>query len=275
MAYQAPAFYYYHAGREGEAAGGSHTGTAVDNANFFTVFDSRQGELLVFTNSLGSADQLVNAPVDGSTLSDAIDTIIVSGHNFQGAKVVSFGQPSVKLLITPDFTVTQANKELLIIPLTPSELPIDPTDTGIQFRVKTDGTGPIDAIVPEVSEVFFTTRHAMVKGPKINWQHPWVRSQRRFINAAGVSSTWLTGAARKTYRMTWENVTDADLTILLNLQIQTADWSHPFFFTPPDTAFPTLLMELDRESDWEQVFAAPLTAGIGHEITLPLIEVLG
>jgi hypothetical protein len=59
------------------------------------------------------------------------------------------------------------------------------------------------------------------------------------------------------------------------MRAQTDQWSQPFWFLPPDTIYPPLLMELDRDSNWQQDFDDPLTTGTSDAVTMPMIEVLG
>ena len=128
---------------------------------------------------------------------------------------------------------------------------------------------------PELTELFFTTKRELTRGPEPHWQHPWARTQRQFTSEGGVTSTWITGAARKRYRLTWRALVGADRQVFLDMREQTANWSEPFWFRPPDTTYPTILMELDRDSDWVQDFDSPLDSGTSDAITMPLIEVLG
>ncbi len=267
MSAQAVAFYTYHGFRESAAvaAGGSAI-SAIE-----PLYDGRLGELTFYSNSLGVSAGSIRPVLEQNALSDAIDTVIIAGHNFQGAEIVVHGQPSVTAHVPPEYVVTETNRTPIKVPLT---VAIDPTDTSLQVRVRTDGTGPVDAIVPQMTELWITTKHEMAKRPAPGWTAPWRRATQRFVNQDGVASTWMFGPARQTFRLTWEDLAGADLTILENMRAQTRDYTEPFWLQPPDdTMAPLIYVELDRDSDWEQVFEAPLNSGLGHRITLPLIEV--
>lgn len=273
MAAQSVVFYYYHAIRAAVAAGGTfEAGSTIDNFDHSPLYDNRQGERVIWTNDLGTANQSCRGPVDGSSLSDAIDTIILSGHNCTGQTVTAKGRTSNDDLITPNHTITAADRAPVVVPLTAA---INAADTHLQVTFISDGTGAGDAIVPELTELWLTTKHTMSKAIEAGWNHPWrAPALSGFLNQSGVSSTWLFGPARKTYRLTWDNLTGADLVILKNMRTQTDEFTAPFWMQPPDSVFPIVMVELDRDSDWEQVFEAPLNAGTQHRITLPLIEVI-
>ena len=262
MAYQAPAFYYYHAAREASAVVAPN-GAAGSNVNSF--FDSRQGEAYVYNDTLtnlGSAQVQITRSGGAERL--LTDHVIISGHNFNGAEINVFGA-SGDLLI-PDHTVTEANGEPISI-----SLDTDNTANLVTFVVL---PGTAGAVVPQMSELFYTTEHIMSRGPRPDFDTSWRRNQQRFVNDAGVSSTFLQGAARKTYTLTWQNLIGADRQIILDMRDQTSDWSNPFFFRPPDDTFPIVFVELDRDATFVQDFDNPL-GGTSDRVTLNMIEVLG
>lgn len=272
MAIQPVAFFYYHLFRESIARGNVLTNSAgVEPATAYPLHDSRQGETVRYTGDLAAGNKTVQCPYDNSNpLETALDTVIISGHNFPLHEVLVDANTPAFDLLTPNHTVTEAIRDPIVIALD------TPIPTSIQDSIKVgiiDTAAGDSSIFPEWSEVWVTQRHTMTDPPVSGWDHSWRWSQTRFVNQSGVTSTWLTGAARKTYRLTWENVTGADLVILENMRDQSDDFTQPFWMLPPDDAFPILLVEMDRDSDWEQVFLAPLTAGLAHRITLPLIEV--
>ncbi len=61
---------------------------------------------------------------------------------------------------------------------------------------------------------------------------------------------------------------------MLDMRTQTADWAFPFWFRPPDTAFPHVFVELDRDATFVQDFDNP-QGGTSDRVTLNMIEVLG
>jgi hypothetical protein len=201
---------------------------------------------------------------------DAVDTLIVSGHNWSDDEMTVFALDSSD---QGDFEemraqtpVAEADGVPIIVSLTPKI-----TNPHDQVRVQVVGGGA----GTEATEIMFTTERELTRGPEPHWQHPWSRTQRQFTSDGGVTSTWITGAARKRYRLTWRALVGADRQVFLDMREQTANWSFPFFFRPPDDTFPTILMELDRDSDWVQDFDSPLDSGTSDAITMPLIEVLG
>jgi hypothetical protein len=265
MAYQNPAFYFYHNARESQDARGVPAPTASSG---FSLFDDRQGEVFAF-EAMGD-DILLSDRVQNAT-NDAVDTLIVSGHNWNGLDV------RVRALIKGDegnnpqvmralATIIEADGVPIIMPLTPALS--DPWD---EFEIKVEAP----ASLAELTEMMFTTKRELTRGPEPNWQHPWARTQRQFLSEGGVSSTWITGANRKRYRLTWRHLVGADRQVFLDLREQSDGWSRPFFFRPPDDTYDTILMELDRDSDWVQDFDSPLDSGTSDAITMPLIEVLG
>ncbi len=267
MANQDLILFYYNAGRAGVEAGGSLAGRAVDNADRTSAIDGRQGEILLAAVDLGTLNFFVEFPLEQNALSDAIDTVIVSGHNFTGANLSAFGDPSSTSLVPGTSTITEASRETIRVALTVAP---DSGDTSVQVFFAS--TGPEDAIIPELTEIFLTTAHT-IQRPLPGWDHGTRQAQQRFDNQSGGSSTWLLGRARQLYRFTWDNLTGADLTILENLRPQTNDFTEPFWLQPPDDSFPLVMVEIDRDSDWQQMFEAPLASGLGHRVTLPLIEV--
>ncbi|MEE8543977.1 MAG: hypothetical protein V3S94_08970 [Gammaproteobacteria bacterium] len=270
MSYQAPAFYFYHAAREAVSV-------AVDTPDPSpeALFDGRQGEIYVYTRDFATAgnNNLFNIErPSGSPAADAVDHIIISSHNLNLSEVECFASPTVVDLLVPNYTVTEANGVPIFIPLTTVQ-PVAGGHEDVQISFRQGGAA--GTVVPEMGEVFLTTKHEMSRGPDPGWDHPWLRAQRQFVNESGVASTWLKGAARKRFNLTWHALEGADRQILFDLQEQTNDWSEPFWFQPPDTIYPSLLMQLERDSDWTQDGLSPLDTGTTDRVTLPLIEVLG
>jgi hypothetical protein len=260
MSYIAPAFYYYHAAREAQNA--TFQPASIVGSTF-SLFDDRQGEVVASDQTSGNVFITVDRELTPEA--DAVDTLIISGHNFAGLNIQVFAIPG-GVPMYPSTPVAEANGVPIIIPLTPE---LTSSNSEVQL-------GIINVSVePELTELTFTTEHALSRGPEPNWQHPWARTQRQFLSEGGVSSTWVTGAARKRFRMTWRHLVGADRQIFLDMREQTAQWSEPFWFRPPDTTYPTALYELDRDSDWVQDFDSPLDSGTSDAITMPLIEVLG
>lgn len=269
MAYRAPSFYFYHGLREALSV-------TLDAANLnskFPLFDSRQGELFAFTTNYDAADvKFIDVERPNTPEADAIDTIIISGHNLFDAQLDVFTSPTVQTMLPGGlFPITTANGVPLFVTLTPVDVLPDSETVRIRFtKGNQAGTN-----IPEMTEIFLTTKRTMTRGPEPNWDHPWRRQQRRFVNDAGVSSTWLLGAARKSFTLTWRHLAGADRQIFLDMRVQTDDWSEPFWFEPPDDIYPPLLMEVDRDSEWSQDFDSPLDSGTSDAITMPLIEVTG
>ncbi len=257
--------YTYNAGRAAVEAGDSIDGRPIENADFSPVVDGRQGEILLATEDLGTANFHVNVPMEQNALSDAVDTVIVSGHNAIGAEILVRGRPSLTTFVSD--TVTEENRSTIFRTLS---VAIEPTDDDL--RVIFESNGPQDGVSVELSEIFVTTAHT-IKRPLPGWDHGTRQAQQRFESQSGVSSTWLLGRARQLYRFTWDHLTGADLTILENLRPQSNDFTEPFWLQPPDDSFPLVMVEIDRDSDWQQMFEAPLASGLGHRVTLPLIEV--
>lgn len=268
MAYQPPAFFYYHAVRDGSSL---VTAPVEASQDLSTLFDSRQSEAFVFSTDLDDTSKFIAVTRDGSAEGDAVDTIIISGHNFTGALLdcTAGTNPTAVDLLNPNYTVTEAVGDLIVVPLTDSD---DGGDDKITLGII---AGTAGAIVPQLTELFFTTIHEMTRGPEPDFNSSWRRNQERFVNSAGVSSTQLRGGARKTYTLTWKQLVGADRQILLDLRTQTSDWSHPWFFRPPDDAFPTVLVELDRDENRIQDFDSPLDTGTSDRVTLNMIEVKG
>lgn len=271
MAYRDPSFYFYNGGRD--AVSVETIPSEVSNLKF-PFFDSRLGEVYTFETDLtAAASKFVIIERQPGAVSDAIDTIFVVGGNFPGNSLRCSGWPTTvgvdETFLGPTLTVDTPIVD-------PIEYTLNTSVTGFDFiALKLLGdVGPVD-FLPEFTEVFFTTKRTMTRGPNPHWEHPWQRSQRRFTSDAGVASTWLTGPARKRYTLTWSHLFGADRQIMLDMREQTDDWSQPFFFTPPDTIYPTVFVELDRNSDWMQDHDSPLDTGTSDEVTLPLIEALG
>jgi hypothetical protein len=231
------------------------------------MFDDRQGEVVTFTNT---GDVFVNVDRELTAEADAVDTMIISGHNFAGLNIQVFavesGGGGTPVAMYPNTPVAEANGVPIIIPLTPvSTSPNDSVQLGI-----------VGTVSPaELTELTITTERTLTRGPVPRWTHPWRRTQEQFTSSAGVTSTWLTGAARKTWRITWRVLSGADRQVFLDLREQTNQWASPFWFRPPDSAYPTALYELDRDSDWQQDLDSPLDSGTADQITMPMIEVLG
>ncbi len=267
MSNQDMKLYTYNAGRAGVESVGPITGSATVNADYSSLIDGRQSEILYATQDLVTSAFFLKFLLEQNALSDAIDTVIISGHNLNGAFITANTIPSADDLVNPNQEIIEANRETILVPLSPA---VNPADTRFQIFFVT--TGPADAIVPEVTEIFVTTAHT-IKRPEPGWDHGYRQAQQRFESQSGVSSTWLLGRSRKLYRFTWDNLTGADLTILENLRPQTNDFTEPFWLQPPDDSFPLVMVEIDRDADWQQMFEAPLASGLGHRVTLPLIEV--
>jgi hypothetical protein len=273
VAYQPIRFYYYHAAREAIAI--TYNLTPVKTGN--QQYDGRQGETFdwdALTFSAGVTTKRTHIQLEAAgTPGDDLDTLILSGHNINGNDVTLYTNPVTLdvdnwIRIAPDYTVTEANGVPIVLPLT--------TASGAdRFATLTILQGSGANIVPEISELFLTKAHEMARGPEPGWEHSWRRTQRRFVNDAGVSSTMLLGAARKTWTFTFRGLEGADRTILQNMRTQTNDFSEPFWMRPPDTAYPHTYVELDRDSEWIQDQGNPLDQGTADTITLPMIEVLG
>lgn len=271
MAVQNVAFYFYHGMREAISVGTSPgSSTPID-----AMFDGRQGEIYVFDDTFTVEPvQTVTFERPNTPEADAIDHVLIASHNLNGGLLNCFvtGTPTVDL-IEPNHTITAANGELIIVPFTETQdvLP-DHENMFLQILQGTIG----GSVIPELGELMFTTKREMSSESSLQpkWDHPWVRAQTSFLNESGVSSTWLKGSARKRWRFVWRNVRGADLQLLLDLQAQTADWSEPFYVQPPDDAFPTILMEVERDLDWNQDFLN-VQLQVTHEVTLPLIEAKG
>ncbi len=271
MAYQNPAFYPYHLLRDDAVV----TTTTVPTQPNFPIFDERQGEVFAWETPMSDAtDPQVRGAITASAESVLTDTIFISGHNWNGFDLavvgypITFGVDPVNLM--PNYVILEANGVVIERDLTTQ---IDPMAHVLVTIL--DTTNPDPTRIPEVSEIWITTKLEMTRGPEPRWEHPWVRSQNRFVNDAGVTSTWLTGTARKRFSLTWDRVFGADRQTLFDLQRLSNDWSQPFWFRPPDTDYPTLLMELDRDGDWQQFLSNPAGSGTSDRVTLPLIQVLG
>lgn len=269
MAFQELAFYYYHGAREALIVNvTASTGEEV-------LFDGRQGEIFVFPDDFtglgGVATIQITRP--DTPAADAVDHLIFSSHNFNGTKINALTNPTAVDLIDPDPVVTVANGVPLVVPFTTTQA-VQPDHEQILVNI-IQNTAP-GSLVPELGEIFLTTKHTMSRGPDPGWDHPWVRSQQQFTNVAGVTSTWLNGTARKRFVFTWHSLGDADRQILFDLQDQTDDWSQPFWIAPPDDIYgEVLFMQLERDGAWKQDGDNPLGNGTTDEVTLPLIEVLG
>lgn len=268
MAGQNPAFYFYHGMREALSIAIS----SPHDSDLSATFDGRQGEVYAFATDFAAGDlKFIDTERPNTPAADAIDHLIIAGHNWNDADLQVFTLPTVVFLLgtTP---VTVANGELLIVPLTQTQ-DVLPDHEILRFQLL-DGSAP-GAVVPEMTEFFYTTKRIMTRGPEPGWDHPWLRSQIQFSNESGVTSTWLKGSARKRFKLTWRHLSGADRQIMFDLREQTNDWSEPFYFQPPDDIYPTLLMELARDSEWTQDFLDPLSTGTTDEVTLDLIEVKG
>ena len=270
MAGQNPAFYFYHSIREG-----SSLGTApASSASLAPMFDGRQGEIFAFDDDFTTeAVQRVAYDRPDTPAADAIDYILIPSHNLTGCSLNLFtsGSPAVDML-SPNYTVTEAAGELIILPLTVTQ-DVAPDHERLYFQIF-QGTAA-GATTPELGEIFLTTKREVTRGPEFNWDHSWVRAQQQFVGLSGISSTWLNGAARKRYVLTWRHLSGADRQIMFDMREQTNDWSEPFYFTPPDDQYPTILVELERDPGWEQDFQDPLSTGTTDAVTLPMIQVLG
>lgn len=269
MAYQFPAFWFYHAAR---AAQNATCIPVSPDSSTYSLFDDRQGEVFAFESESGTS-AFMYTDRQLTPEADAVDTVIISGHNWNTFDILVLGVDSsntgdtIEMLAQNE--VTEANGVPIFRTLTPRDTT---TYDRVQVQVVTPDGGPP---FPELTEMYLTTKHEMARGPEPNWQHPWARTQRQFLSDAGVSSTWATGPNRKRYRLTWRHLYGPDRQIFLDMREQTDGWSRPFWMRPPDSAYPDLLVELDRDSDWVQDFANPLESGTSDRITLPLIEVLG
>ncbi len=269
MAYRSPVFYFYHAGRLGSARGGSFTfSSALTVGTDAQLVDGLLDTPVTLTDTLLTENGFWDQPLDGSSISQALDTAIVAGHNWNGADIFSKTLPNGLALIAQTL-VSAANGVMFSFPFTLNNPYVG--QTHIRVSVITNG-GPEDSIVPSVTQIFLTQARQMTRGPAFNWDHPWVRSQARFETPGGVSHAWQTGDARKTFQLTWENVTGDDLQILIDLREQTAHYAHPFFFLPPDDSYDLLHVEV-VDADWRQDFYGSSTPG--HRITLEMREVLG
>ena len=276
MAYQNPAFYFYHLGRiSTEVLALPASPTPPDE---FPVYDSRLGELFKWPSNLTTSKQMrhaINSTTDPNVL--LIDTLIVAGQNMGGARINCFTNPGAVDILNPDYFPNvdgSENGKTLLIPLT-AAVQGSATYIEVGFSHYNPPNVGSNLIVPEASEIWLTIERVMSRGPQPSWTHSWRRTQKRYESVGGVSSTWQTGPARKTWTLTWRNLHGADRQILLDGQDQTDDWSQPFWFRPPDTTYPTLLVELDRDADWQQDFSDPLIAGTSDKVTMPMIEVLG
>ena len=267
MAYRNPAFYFYHGAREALSV----TGVSPASDETSALFDGRQGEVYIFGQDFTAGVSGIRVTRDDTPEANAISHLIVAGHNWNLAEISVFTNPTFEDMLDPNYSVTEANGTLISIPLDPVAVLPDNEIIRVQVSI---GTAP-GSVVPEWTECFLTTKREMSRGPDPEWEHPWLRQQTQFTNEAGVTSTWLKGAARKRFRMTWHALEGADRQILFDLQAQTNDWSEPFYFEPPDDTYPLLLVELARDADWQQDFPAPLGTGTTDEVTLDLIEVLG
>lgn len=272
MSFIAPAFYYYHAAREAQSVTANDGGPINPVTR---VFDSRQSDIFdwdgnVFTSGFPNKRITLEREGDG-TPSDGIDTVIVSGHNFPGNRLTIFSNP-----ITIDVdtvTLLQYNvSEAAGLPIIKALSQTTPGDDLITAQISQDG-GP--DIAPELTELFLTTQHVIGRGPEFGWSHDWRRTQRRVVNDAGVSATSLLGAARKTFTLTWQALEGADRDILLDMRVQTNDFSEGFWFRAPDTVYGTLFMEVDRDPRFVQDAQNPLDFGTADRVTLDLIEALG
>lgn len=269
MAYRPPVFYFQNAGRLGSArrvdflfSSALTVGTAAQ------LIDGLLETPVTLTDTLLTEAAFWILPLDGSAESQALDAVIVAGHNWSGADTL-IRQFDSMVDLSVQTLVPVADGVLFVIPLT-LNTPYS-GQVGIQIALLTNG-GPEDSTVPSVTQLFATQARQMTRGPAFNWEHPWVRSQARFETPGGVSLAWQTGDARKTFRLTWENVTGDDLQILIDLREQTAFYSQPFFFLPPDDTFDLMHVEV-TDSDWSHDFYGSATPG--HRITLTLREVLG
>lgn len=274
MAYQAPAFYFYHAARVSGLLDPANITTAPTDVGISKspLYDSRQGELYTPTLEIQAVNHDTNIDITGDTISNLVDTILFTGGNFEGNAVACFSYPT---------TIGVDANTLLAITTVPGpfekvvklDLTATPgTDDFITFRIN-PGVGPT-GFIPTVSEVWFSQERAMERGPDPGWDHPWVRSQNRFNTPGGVTSTWKTGGDRKRYNMTWNSLAGADRQILLDMRDQTDGWTQPWFFRPPDTEYPIVKVELDRDANWKNDIDDPLTAGTTDEVTLNMIESL-
>ena len=259
MAYQSPAFYYYHALRDAT----SITNNAAITGELDFLFDSRRGEIIQWTTGLDAGAKTITVQRENTAISDAVDHVILSGHNINGEDINIFADSGN--LIDSFYTVTEANGDTIVIPF-------DSTDSDAEINLRIIASA--STTDPIWSEVFFTTKHEMSRGPRPDFDTSWRRNQQRFVNDAGVSSTFLQGAARKTYTLTWEQLVGTDRQIILDMREQTSDFSNAFWFLPPDDSFPIVFVELDRDASFIQDFDNP-QGGTSDRVTLSMIEVLG
>ena len=243
----------------------------IDNFLAFSRME-RNGDTFAFAEL--DVETIVTAAVDAvrerfKASGSRLDVEVAAGLPAITGDAEALVTVLVNLLDTDPYLVVEANGVPIIQPMTS----IDPMLHIQAFPF--DFTNPNPSLEPELSELWYTKKLEMSRGPEPGWDHPWLRSQNRFTSESGVTSTWLTGKARKRFELTFANVFGADRQLLFDLQAQTFDWSEPFWFRPPDTDYATLLVELDRDSLWRQDRDNPFGSGTSDRVTLPLIEVLG
>ena len=197
MAYRSPVFYFYHAGRQAQYLGNAFSfSSAITVGAQEQLVDDLEGPQVTLTDALQSGAGRFDLPLDGSTESQAVDTVVIGTHNWFDTDVMVKTLPNAFDLIGANRRTTEANGTRFSIPLTQNVPYADQTQ--MRVSVTTTGAGT-DSIVPSVGELFFTIARQMTRGPMPNWDHPWVRSQAQFETPAGVSHSWKTGTARKTF----------------------------------------------------------------------------
>lgn len=275
MAYRAPSFYFFNLGREVGISNILIEPAVTQLAH--PTFDGRQGELFQFEDSFGAnATKRLEYALDTSVPEHhLIDTVIISGHNMNGNDLQIVSRvPGTEIVYGPT-EVVEANGELILAEFTPGTP--DRDELAVEFI---QGSGS-SLNITEYTEVFASIKRTpgganpVRGGPEFNWNHSWERTQRDFLNDAGVSSTLLLGAARKTWNLTWRNMTGTDRQIFLDMREQTSDWAHPFWFLPPDDAFPIQFVKMNANPQFIQDFINPGLAGVSDSITLPMIQVIG
>jgi hypothetical protein len=267
MAYQNPAFYFYHSARESQDASGVPAPSATSP---YSIFDDRQGEVFTFEGQVGGFVE-INSQRPQTAEASLVDTLIISGHNWDGLQMLAQANDTTG----GGGTVGVISLQTISVPNgEPIFLDASPTDALIHDQLEID-VFETSAPWPELTEMWWTQKRELTRGPVPGWDHSWARTQHQFTSQSGVTSTWLTGANRKRFRMTWRALSGDDRQVFLDMREQTDGWSRPFWMRPPDDIYETRLYELDRDSDWQQDLDDPLTSGTADQITMPMIEVLG
>lgn len=260
MAYRTPALFFFHSLREAVSV------IDPNINNIEAAYDSRTGEQALWKTPMSGGSKVVTITRPDVAPNDDLDTIIITGHNFNGIQIGSRGSPSADVLLAPT-NVTENNGEpILNTNLVSKDVSVEPAYT---FDLTIGGGS--GSLVPRMSELFVTVKREL-DGIAPRWDHGYRTATRRFVNDAGVSSRLILGRARKQHRLTWPNLTGDDRQVLLDLEAQTSSFLHPFFFLPPDDAYPLQHVEIDSASNWRQSFSAPLAKGIADTVSLPMIE---